>query len=34
MKHETDKVAARVARFFMGGESRWELIFLKPGEKR
>lgn len=30
---ETDKLAGRVARFFMGGESRWEIVFLKPGEK-
>lgn len=31
-KHETDKLAGRVGRFFMAGESRWEIVFLKPGE--
>ena len=31
-RHETDKRAGRVARFFMAGESRWELVFRKPGE--
>jgi hypothetical protein len=30
---ETDKIAGRVARFFATGKSRWEIIFLKPGEK-
>jgi hypothetical protein len=32
-KRETDKLAGRVARLFMRGESRWEILFLKPGEK-
>ena len=32
-KRETDKLAGRVARFFMKGESRWEIVFLRPGEK-
>lgn len=32
-EHQTDKLAGRVARFFMKGESRWEIVFLKPGEK-
>jgi hypothetical protein len=31
-KHETDKLAGRVARLFARGESRWEILFLKPGE--
>ncbi len=30
---ETDKLAGRVARLFVRGESRWEILFLKPGEK-
>jgi hypothetical protein len=32
-KHETDKVAGRVARFFMHGYSEWEMVFLKPYEE-
>ncbi|MBI4582961.1 MAG: hypothetical protein HY717_02910 [Planctomycetes bacterium] len=37
-KRETDKLAGQTARFFMRGEnnygeSRWEIVFLKPGEK-
>ncbi|MBI3851985.1 MAG: hypothetical protein HY298_17140 [Verrucomicrobia bacterium] len=32
-KHETDKLAGRVARLFARGQSRWEILFLKPGEK-
>ena len=32
-KCESDKLAGRVARFFMKGQSRWEIVFLKPGEK-
>ncbi len=31
-KQETDKRAGRVARFFMKGESRWEIVFKRPGE--
>ena len=30
---ETDKLAGRVARLFVNGRSRWEIEFLKPGEK-
>jgi len=32
-KCESDKLAGRVVRFFMKGQSRWEIVFLKPGEK-
>jgi len=32
-KHETDKLAGRVARFFVRGQSRWEILLLKPGEQ-
>jgi hypothetical protein len=32
-KGETDKIAGRTGRFFMGGISRKKIIFLKPGEK-
>ncbi len=31
-KLETDKLAGRVARLFIRGQSRWEITFLKPGE--
>ncbi|HZP84085.1 MAG TPA: hypothetical protein VFB21_20760 [Chthonomonadaceae bacterium] len=31
-QRETDKLAGRVARLFIRGESRWEILFLKPGE--
>ncbi len=31
-KRETDKLAGRVARLFVRGVSRWEVVFLKPGE--
>ncbi|MDM8007601.1 MAG: hypothetical protein QUV05_15790 [Phycisphaerae bacterium] len=30
---ETDKLAGRVARFFIRGKSAWEIVFLRPGEK-
>jgi hypothetical protein len=30
--HETDKLAGRKARLFARGESRWEIIFHKPGD--
>lgn len=30
---ETDKLSGGVARLFMGGKSRWEIVFLRPGEK-
>jgi hypothetical protein len=32
-RHETDKLAGRVARLFIRGQSRWEIFFLKPGER-
>jgi len=32
-KKETDKLAGRVARFFIRGRSGWEIVFLRPGEK-
>jgi hypothetical protein len=32
-KHETDKIAGRRARLFVSGLSKWEIVFLKPGEK-
>lgn len=32
-KHETDKTAGRKARLFVAGKSKWEIAFLKPGEK-
>jgi hypothetical protein len=32
-RHETDKLAGRVARLFVRGQSRWEIIFLQPGER-
>jgi hypothetical protein len=31
-KRETDKLAGRVARLFVHGKSRWEIVFLKVGE--
>jgi len=31
---ETDKLAGRVTRLFVAGRSKWEIIFLKPGEAR
>ncbi len=30
---ETDKLAGQRARLFVHGKSRWEIVFLKPGEK-
>lgn len=30
MKRETDKTAGRLARLFIGGKSRWRVLFLKP----
>jgi hypothetical protein len=33
-KRETDKLAGRTARLFVAGLSKWEIVFLKPGEKR
>ncbi len=32
-ERETDKRAGRVARLFQQGTSRWELVFLRPGEQ-
>ena len=32
-RRETDKLAGRVARLFVRGQSRWEILFLKPGER-
>ncbi|MGQ9651216.1 MAG: hypothetical protein ACUVXJ_13985 [Phycisphaerae bacterium] len=32
-RKETDKLAGRVARFFIRGKSAWEIVFLRPGEK-
>ena len=32
-RHETDKLAGRVARLFMHGKSQWEILFLKPGDQ-
>ena len=32
-RRETDKLAGRRARLFVRGESRWEIRFLKPGER-
>jgi len=32
-RRETDKLAGRVARLFVRGQSRWEIVFLKPGER-
>lgn len=31
--HETDKLAGRVARFFITGKSQWEIVFRRPGER-
>jgi hypothetical protein len=30
--HETDKLTGQTARFFMSGESSWEITFLRPEE--
>lgn len=32
-RKETDKLAGRIARFFIRGKSAWEIVFLRPGEK-
>jgi hypothetical protein len=32
-KRETDKLAGQTARFFVAGLSKWEITFLRPGEK-
>jgi hypothetical protein len=29
---QTDKIAGQTARFFITGKSRWEMVFLRPGE--
>jgi hypothetical protein len=31
-RQETDKLAGRVARLFIRGQSRWEILFLRVGE--
>jgi hypothetical protein len=31
---ETDKLAGKVARLLVAGKSKWELVFLRPGEKQ
>jgi hypothetical protein len=31
-RRETDKLAGRTARLFVAGRSKWEIVFLKPGE--
>jgi len=33
-KKETDKLASKTARLFVAGISKWEIVFLKPGEKK
>ncbi len=33
-KHETDKLAGKVARLFFAGVSEWEIEFHRPGELR
>ena len=30
---ETDKLAGKTARLFVAGVSKWEIVFLRPGEK-
>jgi len=30
-EHETDKVAGRIARLFVRGVSRWEIVFQRDG---
>ncbi len=30
---ETDKLAGRVARLFVTGKSRWEIVFQRPGQR-
>jgi len=32
-KRETDKLAGKTARLFVAGLSKWEIIFLRPGEQ-
>ncbi len=31
-QHQTDKLADKVARLFIVRKSRWEILFLRPGE--
>lgn len=33
-ERETDKLAGRSARLFVAGRSKWEIVFLKPGEAK
>lgn len=32
-KRQTDKSAGKTARLFVAGVSRWEIVFLRPGER-
>jgi len=32
-RHETDKLAGRMARLFIHGKSSWEILFLNAGER-
>ena len=32
-RRETDKLASRAVRLFVRGQSRWKILFLKPGEQ-
>ena len=32
-RRETDKIAGRTARLLVTGKSKWEIVFLRPGEK-
>ncbi len=32
-KQETDKLAGKNARLFVSGVSKWEIVFVRPGEK-
>ena len=32
-RREKEKLAGRVVRLFVRGQSRWEILFLKPGEQ-
>jgi hypothetical protein len=32
-KRETDQLAGKVARLFVAGVSKWEILFLRPGEQ-
>ena len=32
-RRETDKLAGRIARLFVHGQSVWEIVFFRPGER-